>query len=220
MLGLRLRTAVLVGTLLVVGAGATAWFSPLVSVREVTVQGAAVLPPEQVVVALGVPQGTPLLQVDLGEAARRVAAVPRVESAEVERLVPSGLRVSLVERTAVVFLDAPDGQHLVDGSGVDFATEAPAAGLPRLVVDTPGPDDPETAAALRVLTALPDVLRVQVAQVGAASTSDVELTLVDGRVVRWGDAEDSARKAAVVTALLTRPGRTFDVSSPDLPTTS
>jgi cell division protein FtsQ len=38
--------------------------------------------------------------------------------------------------------------------------------------------------------------------------------------VKWGNSADSERKAMVLAALLTRPGKTYDVSAPDLPTVS
>jgi cell division protein FtsQ len=39
-------------------------------------------------------------------------------------------------------------------------------------------------------------------------------------VIRWGDAERSDIKATVATALLDRPGRTIDVTVPDVATIS
>jgi cell division protein FtsQ len=57
-----------------------------------------------------------------------------------------------------------------------------------------------------------------VGEVAARSISSVTLTLLDGRVVNWGGVEHSDRKAAVTLPLLTQPGQTYDVSSPDLPT--
>ena len=47
---------------------------------------------------------------------------------------------------------------------------------------------------------------------------DVVLTLADGVTVRWGSAEQSDRKAAVLAALLKVRAATNDVSAPDLPT--
>jgi cell division protein FtsQ len=111
--------------------------------------------------------------------------------------------------------------HLVDPTGVDFQT-VPAAppGLPKLQLTSAAPDDPHTQAIVRVLAALPDQLRPSVATVSAATPGDVRLGLVNGRTVRWGSADDSARKAAVLAALMTQPGKVYDVSSPDLPTIS
>ena len=53
--------------------------------------------------------------------------------------------------------------------------------------------------------------------------ADVELRLDNGRAgtareVRWGDAGQGDRKAAVLGPLLTQPGKIYDVSSPALPT--
>lgn len=217
-LGLRVRTAVGLGVLLVVALAAVAWFSPLLSVRTVTVQGQAVVTEQQVLDALAVPTGTRMTALDLSAAAARVAALPRVSSAKVERALPSSITVTVVERTAVAWVAAADGQHLVDASGVDYAVEAPAAGVPELAVSTAGPADPSTTAALAVLTSLPDPVRALVATVGATGPAAVQLTLGDGRTVLWGSSDDDTRKAAVLAAVLTQPGTTYDVSSPDLPT--
>ncbi len=40
--------------------------------------------------------------------------------------------------------------------------------------------------------------------------------LTGGREVRWGADADNERKAAVLGALLTRPGTLYDVSTPQL----
>jgi cell division protein FtsQ len=85
-------------------------------------------------------------------------------------------------------------------------------------VDAPGPNDPATLAALRVLSALTARLRTVLAEVVAPSATQITLTLTDGRSVVWGDASDSALKAEVATALLGQPGRTIDVTVPDVPT--
>ncbi|CNV87905.1 cell division protein FtsQ [Mycobacterium tuberculosis] len=48
--------------------------------------------------------------------------------------------------------------------------------------------------------------------------ASITLTLADGRVVIWGTTDRCEEKAEKLAALLTQPGRTYDVSSPDLPT--
>ncbi|MGH3976448.1 MAG: cell division protein FtsQ/DivIB, partial [Pseudonocardiaceae bacterium] len=96
-------------------------------------------------------------------------------------------------------------------------------GLPELRVARVGPRDAATVAALTVLTGLPEPLRAQVLSVAAKSPADVVLRLDNGRggngrEVRWGGVEQGDRKAAVLTPLLTQPGKIYDVSSPALPT--
>ena len=112
----------------------------------------------------------------------------------------------------------PDGPHLFDRDGVDFATEPPPPGLPYLDADNPGPKDPATLAALEVLLSLRPEVFSQVARVGAPSVAGVTLTLNDGREVIWGTTDRTEEKALKLGALLTQPGHTYDVSSPDLPT--
>jgi cell division protein FtsQ len=84
----------------------------------------------------------------------------------------------------------------------------------------PGPDDPATTAALRVLASLTPALRDGLAEVDAPSPTRIRLQLADGRVVVWGDADRSAAKATVATALLATDATTIDVSVPDVATTS
>ena len=150
--------------------------------------------------------------------AQRVATIPRAASVRVQRVYPSSVRVTVTEREAMVFFDAPDGTHSVDIEGVDFAVEPPPMFTPRLVTPSPGTGDPMTRAAVEVLDMLPPELRVQVETIEAPTASDISLVLTDGRVVVWGGVDRSDRKAAVVGPLLTQPGERFDVASPDLPT--
>lgn len=203
---------------LVIALFALAYFTPLLSVRKVSVVGATSIPEDQVVAALAVPDGRPLLRVDTNAAAKRVAQIPKVSQVRVQRDYPSSIKVTVTERVPTVFFDSPQGMHLLDENGVDFATEPPPPGVPRLKVGSPGAGDPATEAVLDVLAAAPPPLRVQVGEVAAKSISDIRLTLLDGRVVVWGSAEHSDHKAAVALPLLTQPGQTYDVSSPDLPT--
>lgn len=207
--------------LLLVGAvalGLLLYFTPLMSVREVAVDGIQAVPRDDVLNAMGVRKGSPLLQVDTDVVADRVAAIRRVASVRVQREYPSTLRITIVERVPVAVKDFPDGSHLYDRDGVDFATAPPPPGLPYFDVDNPGPSDPSTKAALQVLTALQPQVAGQVSRIEARSVASITLTLADGRVVVWGTTDRTQEKADKLTALLTQPGHTFDVSSPDLPT--
>ena len=58
----------------------------------------------------------------------------------------------------------------------------------------------------------------QVGRIAAPSVASITLTFSDGRVVIWGTMDRTEEKAEKLTALLTQPGRTYDLSSPDLPT--
>ncbi|MGV0626657.1 FtsQ-type POTRA domain-containing protein [Mycolicibacter minnesotensis] len=216
--GLKLALAVVLSVVLLAGLGLILYFTPLMSVRDIEVTGTVVLTRDEVVEAAQVALGTPLLQVDTGRVAERVAAIRRVASTRVQHEYPSVLGIAVVERVPVAYRDYPDGPHLFDRDGVDFATAPPPTSLPFFDVDNPGPTDPSSRAALQVLTALAPEVAGQISRVAAPSVASITLTLADGRVVVWGNTDRTSEKAQKLAALLTQPGQTYDVSSPDLPT--
>ncbi|SFO28743.1 cell division protein FtsQ [Geodermatophilus obscurus] len=212
------------------------WASPLLTVRDVRVDGAGTLTAEQVRTAAGVAEGTPLLRVDVEAAEARVARLPQVASVQVARGWPGSVVVTVVERRPVAVVEDAGTRSLVDASGVLFDTvtgEVPDGVVP-LDVPTPGPGDPAMHAALDALVALPADVRAQVSGAAADTGEDVTLTLRDGTVVVWGGpdggsgggsgstADAAADRAAALVALLDQidagalePAATIDVSAPD-----
>ncbi len=215
-----LKMLLLTVLLAVVGVGLALilYFTPAMSARNIVVSGTGAVTREEVLDAAQVRPGTPLLQINTNQVADRVAAIRRVASARVQRQYPSALRITIEERVPMVVKDFPDGPHLFDRDGVDFATAPPPPALPYIDVADPGPTDPATKAALAVLLALRPEVAGQVGRIAAPSVSSITLTLGDGRVVIWGSTDRADEKAEKLAALLTQPGRTYDISSPDLPT--
>lgn len=216
--GLKVLIWAVVATIVSVCLGLVLYFTPLMSMRNLVIEGLEAIPRDEVVAAVAVAPGTPLLQIDTNKVANRIAGISRVASVRVQREYPSSLRVTVEERVPVAVKDMPDGTHLFDRLGVDFATAPPPPGVPYLDVENPGPNDPPTKAALEVLTALRPEVAGQVGRIAAPSVASITLTLADGRVVIWGTTDRTDEKAEKLAALLTRPGHTYDVSSPDLPT--
>lgn len=216
--GLKLVIWLVLLTVITVVLGLVLYFTPLMSARSLVVIGTGVVPTEEVVAAAAIQMGTPLLQIDTDEVADRVAGIRRVASARVQREYPSAVRITVIERIPLVVKDFPDGPHLFDRDGVDFVTAPPPPGLPYLDVDNPGPTDPPTKAALEVMTSLRPEVVAQVGRVAAPSVASITLTLIDGRTVVWGTTDRTEEKSEKLAALLTQPGRVYDVSSPDLPT--
>ncbi|KUH64893.1 cell division protein FtsQ [Mycolicibacterium novocastrense] len=205
-------------SVIVVGLGLLLYFTPVMAVRNTVVTGVGAVTQEEIVAAAAVAPGTPLLQVNTDSVAERVAAIRRIASARVQRQYPSTLRITVVERVPVVVKDYPDGPHLFDRDGVDFAIGPPPPGVPYLDTENPGPNDEPTKAALQVMTSLRPEVAAQVARVAAPSVAAITLQLIDGREVVWGTTDRTEEKALKLGALLTQPGKTYDVSSPDLPT--
>jgi cell division protein FtsQ len=236
----RRLAVLLVGAVLLVAIGLTArvllYDVGLVDVEEVrvsvvTAAGAPVggtgpdapmLSEQQLRDAAAVPLGGPLIAVDTDAVDARVAALPAVAAVDVVRDWPHTVSVQVVQRRPVAVVQTPRGPGLVDAAGAVFPGPV-AAGLPGLVVAAPGPADPATLAGVAVLAALPGQVRDQILTVTAAAgpgggPGQVTLGLTEQREVRWGIAERSADKAAVLGPLLTQPGHLYDVTSPDLPT--
>jgi cell division protein FtsQ len=191
----------------------------LVGVREVEVNGVAVTTPQAVRDAAAVRLGTSLLRLDTGAIAARVGALPPVAHVDVRRSFPHTLVITVTERTPAAVVPAADGYAVLAADGVVYQhVTAPPAGVPVVRLETPGPTDPATRAALRVVAALTPELRAALAEIRAPTPYGISLALLDGRTIVWGDAEASDRKAAVATVLLAEDATTIDVSVPDIAT--
>jgi cell division protein FtsQ len=212
------------GVAVVLVFGGLVWLATQTSVMGVDlirVTGVSILDPEEVRAAAEVPAGTPLARVDTRIVAQRISALPPVASVDVGRSWPDTLTIAVVERTPVAVVPQDRQFGLVDRSGVVYLTVAGRpAGLPVIQVADPGPDNPETKAALRVLGDLTPELRDQLEKVVVEAPARIRLELARGRTVVWGDAEQGELKARVATALLARKGTQIDVSAPEVVTVS
>lgn len=212
---------VVLSLLTVVGLGYVLLTSPVVGVRAVEVVGAHEVPAQVIREAANVPQRQPMVRVDTDVVAERVATLPGVAHVAVSRSWPSTLVITVTERTPVGFYDTGKALYLVDSGGVVYkrVPDRPK-GLPKLNLPKVGPEDAVTRAVTRVLSVVPDDLRKRITVARAATPGGIEFTLADDTIVRWGGAQQSERKSAVLAVLLTRDGKVYDVSSPELPTVS
>ncbi|GAB3682830.1 cell division protein FtsQ/DivIB [Saccharopolyspora tripterygii] len=214
------RRFLLPGVLAVVTIGfLVVYFSPLVGVRTVRVEGNASLRPDAVIQTAEVAEGTPMLRVDPQQIRENLHALPKVADAQAVLDWPSTVIIQVTERAPAAYFRATDGVRLLDVDGVPFETvPAPPAGVPELRAPQASAEDPMTRAGLSVLVALPVPVRTEVTAVLARSPSDIRLELTGGRIVDWGTIEDTPRKALILPSLLTRPGKVYDVTTPALPT--
>jgi cell division protein FtsQ len=218
----RSRRALVVAAALLTALGVCGWlvgWTGVLGVRTVTVTGARSVPAADVIAAAAVPRGQPLARVNTGAVAQRVGAIPGVARVAVTRAWPSKVRIAITERLGVAVVRRDGVPWLIDGGGVVFQRLTTGPGrLPTVDVSAAGPDDPATRAALAALAALSPAVRAQVRTVAAPTRDDVRLTLSADRTVVWGDAGEAAAKAEALQALLSRPGHTYDVSTPNVVT--
>ena len=196
------------------------WFSSLLAVEDVEVRGTSRLSQDAVVAAARVPLGGPLVGVDLDSVRLRVGSLALVDEVEVTRHWPHTVLVQVSERTPVALVSLGPELRGLDAEGQILAPVVGAPpDLPR--VQSPlGVSADALAEAARVVAALPNDLAASVDHVEVQTVDRISLELGDGRLVRWGSADDSERKAEVLTALLRQPrAAEYDVSVPELPTT-
>ena len=222
----RARRVKLVGLVLVMVAFTAlgwwaVWRSPLLDVRRVEVVGAHHVPAAEIRATAAVPMGRPLAGLDAAGIADRVESIARVADVAVARRWPHTVRIIVEERTPAVAVAGTGGFVLVDGTGFAFETVgARPAGVPLVIgadAATLGAD--RVDAVVETLAAVPPAVRAKVTEVAAPSAETVTLTLRDGVHIVWGSAQDGARKAVVLTALMRTRATLYDVSVPEAPVT-
>lgn len=214
----------LVGGALVAVLALLAWVvlaSPLLVVRHVDVSGTKRLVPAQVSAVVAGSEGRPLARVDAAALETAVSQLHGVRSARVERNWPSTLDVRVTERVPLAAVPAEGGGFQVvdpDGVVLEAVPDLPD-GLPRVEVDVHSAGPRTVQEVVAVLHALPPEIRQQVTIAGGTSRDSVTLQLAGGATVLWGSADESHRKARILSALLVTNAKVYDVSAPDLPVT-
>ncbi len=206
--------------LLVLGAvGVLLWlvfFSSVLAVSGVKVDGTAVLDPRTVRRVAAVPRGTPLATVDLDAITARVEGLAAVQSVDVSRAWPNKVRILVREREAVAVVDRDGKLRGLDEDGVLFRGYLSRPDLP-VIRMAPGTRADALAEAARVAGSLPGDLSARVRYVEVRTVDTISLRLRNGRTVLWGSADDSAEKARVLAVLLPRKASLYDVSVPGQP---
>ena len=212
---------IVVGVAVLALVGTSIWlvfFSATLQVKQVAVVGNALLSDGRIREVADVPLGEQLALVDLDRADARVASLAEVKSVDVTRTWPDGVRIEVVERTAVAVVELAGRLRGLDPDGVVFRDyKAAPKGMPRVRPSgTAGTDALKEAAT--VVAALPKDLASRVDHVEVETVDQITLVLRDGRQVLWGSAEESELKAEVVDKLLAAQKASFyDVSVPGNP---
>lgn len=223
---LVLWTVSIVAALVVALIGG-AVFSPVLAVRTITVDGTSLLTPDAVREALSGLEGKPLPQVSEQEINELLEPLVQVRSATMEARPPSELLVHVHERVPVALLKQGDAYVMVDVDGVQLGAtqDLSAVALPLIDAGAGATNTELFKAIAAVLDTLPADVLARMSTASAASADAVELKLVDGKTVVWGNAEDKELKAKALEALLKMPAdpkvpvSVYDVSVPRHPFT-
>lgn len=200
------------------------FFSPLLAVRTIEVNGAQLTDEQDVQQHLEHFQGTPVALVSEADVMDSLGDLPQVRSVHVMTLPDRRLIVDLTERVPVAAVQDGQSWTLVDHEGTVLRTTEDLAELNVPVIEggTEVLGTEDFTAVAEVLSTLPSSLLEQVSSAKAQSDSTVELALDGGITVRWGDATQSALKAEVLAQLVQASEQTgavnvYDVSSPEHP---
>ena len=220
----RITLLVSILSLVLTGALATgAVYSPLLSLKTVTVEGTSRVSAASVRSAVSDQLGKPLATIDFGRIKGELSKFPLIRSYVTETIPPHTLVIKIAEREPIGSIATSKGYSVVDPAGVEIesAKDRPA-GLPLIQVASPSERSPGFTAAVAVLLALPaDVLK-RVDTITAQTTDDVTFVLTgSGQSVVWGSSENSELKARVLVALIATQSPSavvkYDVSAPNTP---
>jgi cell division protein FtsQ len=223
----RRRLRILFGVVAVAAVSAAAWAvtaSPLLDVDHIEVQGNSRTSAGEIAAAAGVARGDAMVWLDGGAATARIAALPWIRRAHVEREWPGSVTITVTERTPAAWVATAGGAFLVDGTGRVLApvgespTDLPQVVDPARVPPVGGTIAPVVGA--RVAGRLDGYARSGTRAI-TVTPRGVVLGLVAGPEIRLGEPMQVRTKIgaalAVLAALDGVPVQYVDVSVPSNP---
>lgn len=203
--------------------------SSLVALDEVRVVGTQRLTPDQVREAADLRLGTSTLRLRLAQAEARVEELPLVDEADIRRVDPLTVEITVTEREPAIMVVAGSRALLLDETGV-LLLEGRDPGL--VVVELPGPtplpalgERPARDTALGNAVAfhqeLSGPLRAEIVRYRASGPRDLEAELAGGVRAILGEAVRVDEKVRALGAVLEDLGAedvtAIDVRAPGAP---
>lgn len=129
-------------------------------VEDVLLEGREHTTRAQVIAAIGLQRGDPMLGFDPQILRQRVEGLPWVRTARIERLFPSTVRISITERNPVALWQKNGRFHIVDDEGAVIADSAPERYRELLIVV--GDGAPKHVPELVVMLAAEPAMRKRI----------------------------------------------------------
>ena len=118
---------------LVAGSIWLVYFSTVLTVKRVDVEGETSLTRGQILAQANVPEGEQLARLDIDAIANRLRSVAAIRAVDVSRKWPDAVRIVVEERVAIAVIDIGGRLRGLDADGVVFNEYAKAPpGLPRV----------------------------------------------------------------------------------------
>jgi cell division protein FtsQ len=198
--------------------------SPILSIRNVEVEGNVYADPTMLGEVISDLKGEPILTADLHGAETRLESIPWVREASLSTHLPSRVLIQIVERRPIAFYRAVDGFNRVidrDGRVLDVIQGDPVDYFP---IRGTGPNlsagdtvgQPFLGAA-QLINALPADLLARLIAMAVSADGDVSMSLTDEVEVLFGRPNDFQTKLVGVVNEIKKQGSNkyaiIDVSS-------
>jgi cell division protein FtsQ len=197
-----------------IGATVAVYFSPIVRVHDVKVEGASEATTAEIEGIVDL-DGESMLTVSFSEAHRQIAGIPSVKAVRFEREWPQTVKVVVTERAPWGVWMLGETPYVIDDEGVVLSGVAAPDGAP--VIRVPASDgilgagdrvDYDAVALTReMLINVPAKLGLNIAIIEWTSASGLKLTTDAGYRVIIGDSENWDYKLAVWQELEEQIGR-------------
>ncbi|KAD3633267.1 FtsQ-type POTRA domain-containing protein [Arthrobacter yangruifuii] len=202
------------------------YFSPMLALKTVVVEGTSLLPQEQAAAALEPLKGQTLPTISDADVEQLLKDRPEIDTIKVAAQPPSTLVVTVTERVPVAVLQEGGGHVLIDEEGRRLAAvpDRAAAQLPLIAGGGEAVNAKVFPSITAVLATLPPEVLGRLENASAQTVDSIELKLNSGQTVFWGSADANEAKARVLEALLKMkpsdpPVAVYDVSTPERPVT-
>ncbi len=224
--------AVVVGAVAVLALGLILFFSPILQIDDVQVNGSTHLTDAEIEALVNVPAGATLLSVDAGSISRSLERDAWVETATVRRVFPHTLAIDITERDIAAVVEvltsdakavqpwaiASDGVWLMPipekdselGASIspqiyeDAESVLTITGVPFGLMPEIGSvcTDENVENALSILNGLTTDLADAIVKVQATDAESTLLTLSNGIEIAFGKAEDIREKERVCLQIM------------------
>ena len=218
------RRLLIAGAIVALTAGAVAIgvLTPIMSVKEIRVEGVTTLDAGTVEAALDPLRGTPLALVDEQQVFQSLGQFNLIQRYAIEIVPPQTLIVRVQERVPVISMQSAEGYRVLDAAGVQVAeTPELLPGAPLAQGELTDVTSPAFAAATRALRDMDPALREQFIAVSATTANDITFAMGSGLTVLWGDDSQNQLKGVLLQQMIAALGgreiSLIDVSSTEAP---
>ena len=227
MRAVRLIILLVLGGLIYRGGAAALESAPFeLKILEVEGNSGRHVTDDQIVEAAQLRKGSKLFEISSSRVSQRITeSIPWIAEVRVERLLPSRLRIEVLERRPELLVVTAAGPFLVDRTGLVLQRGSESLVEVR---DLPVGDlregqtvvSPEFDNAAAIYRALPERVRKSVSAISAPTIDQTTVRTMAGPSIFYGAAEQLEEKNFAIESLLARsqPGSVIDVRVPSRPT--